>query len=891
MDVILDDIKDSAGLSYFGQKFAPGRWAQYNHARISPGDRLHQTLGPQEVNIPVKYAGVFDNEPTNVFLGGEALNFANTHVTAVGTQDWLNSCNRGLWPASNITGGYFTRAVERPPDGGAGYHMAIGEQAFSYLGREVGLYIVTWNKATNDWNAETQAELVWYGRIRDSIRQDGKNGRWVLSCDNVMKALDKKIMVSPSESYLSGFNFEGDWGRECDIRLYDKTNGNLLVEKLAFELVTAGWYETIWDLRKEVADQFASLGWWSSNNVSLSCHIGLNGAAAITGFNADTYTKVLTISPRGTDNMIHPLQALGFDGWKVFWFDIPQHNIYGQGVAQWSGKYYTSYHPMHQRCNGGFVYVDDGPGLYPAEALWDDQGDDRGGTGDADAQACAMVEDAVYDARIGDSAGRYLLRYTAKPAGFSGYHSAKVTLGEDPLPIDDIYGFCGTEFADDETPVKQIYLPRFKRDGGNGIGLAPRGPFELLLYPLLSTGGQTGYNHDKYDACPLALSVGIPAALVDIQSFLDADKSIMNSPLAYRDVYVIDEGKAWSELVQLEGKLFGYAVVWRRGKMRLRPVLSQITQDEWTVTIDESARKGADFPTAAMLRQTVVNQYHLKITYNNTKDKWGRPYTLTDADSASNIETRRISIEHPGVRNNKSLLKNIEKILKAELIGRLTRFPLVSVDVSLHPRLENRVFAGDVVKYTTTCNFDIRGDGTRSMTTYATVTRVDWDYQTHTGNATLLLHDLDMGQPWSPSALVNVAAANGGWNSTANAFTLINHHYGWAATDPADGAALANASGWKLRVTERAPTLPSSVDTYAVTVADSLFNSQTGLLYVQPTTLAGWDATKQHVITFDDYGDAAATQIEDSAGDAHGSWQANTTTELLNASAQADRWG
>jgi hypothetical protein len=575
------------------------------------------------------------------------------------------------------------------------------------------------------------------------------------------------------------------------------------------------------------------------------------------GANEARHLQIIPLKKGG--EFSHVLQALGFSGRENF--TLTQT---GPGFTEkTSNEAYEAYHPIHRKCNGNRMYVKD------ASPFWADQGDAT------TTYAHVAVEGKLISNEKHEIEGTALTRYTAKDTT-----DDYLTLNHVHNPRYDQDGFCGQGLGDDKVKVEQSYIPHWDRAGT----LGKVGPFEQLLHPLLSTG-TADYNQDSwlYDTLPLAASVGMQEVLVDVQTFLDADAAVMPDNLAQRPLHPWKPGDSFADRIQPLCRLFGYALVWRRGKIALVDVLSPDT-NLIDITINETVRGSAeDFPDMTMGIGTVVNRWTVKLTAADTSKK--QTFVITDVDSMmSHSAIKEVLIETNGIPLKTGKV-TIQDLLEEELHNRPLRFSSPIVGPKLAYALMYRVWAGGTVRFIATNLPDLEGTGDRSVNVVATVVGISWDYDRGVGECTLALHGQysRWGQPYMPSALVDITAANGGWDAGNYYLTRVATQWGESG-DSDDGAAVGPSGGEACKIVERAPSDPSSPQSWDVTVKASTPYETDGarILTLDTVTLTGWDANKEHVIIWDDYGDVTSDQQSDAT------YQADSTTTLLDSGGDND---
>ena len=334
--------------------------------------------------------------------------------------------------------------------------------------------------------------------------------------------------------------------------------------------------------------------------------------------------------------------------------------------------------------------------------------------------------------------------------------------------------------------------------------------------------------------------------------------------------------------MQRECKLFGYLLCWRKGKLRLRPVLHSPGVDGWTETLGDNTRAMPyETPTVAISTSTVVNQYSCKLRYDSQQDKFGPAITITDVDSALSQGTKQVKIEHNGIDLGPDQDANAKKMLESSLLTRWIRFALPVVTQTLAEPYVNRVFAGDIVKYTSSLIPDPYGSGTRTTSCLATVLSSTWNYKDNIGQVMLMLHDRVLAAAWAPAALVDRTAAAGGFANVVDQVKLVPYTFTSNATIYHDGNAVAAHSGWAVQIIERAPADATNPAVFGPFNTAAAYYSGNHYVQLPPgTDLTGWDVSgnTEYFMTFSDFPVINTTQYTDGKG----TWQANSSTELLN---------
>lgn len=412
---------------------------------------------------------------------------------------------------------------------------------------------------------------------------------------------------------------------------------------------------------------------------------------------------------------------------------------------------------------------------------------------------------------------------------------------------------------------------------------------------MLSTG-TAGYNDDKYDNCPPEISLNIPSALLDIDSFKRADNAVRAAfpSISERPLTILDGGDTFAEVLRRECSLFGYCVAFDRGKLRLKSVYDPELKDA-LVTLDDSNHATYDaMPDVETSVDTVINQRTFVINHNPFNGE-KRTITVSDRESIEGLGgiVKSVKLDHPGVRPVG--VGQVTPAMVAELTAltlqasHILRYPAQRIRRTLSPPLFNRVFVGDVVPVSASYGHpDPMGSGDMSISTIGIVLDVKWNYESLTGDVDLLLYsryDWLNATPWAPAALVDRTASNAGWTVGTKTLTLIAREFGSSSADSHDGATFAEDQA--LMIIERDPADPTSPATIACTVDSAEYDTATRALVIKEDISGSFDTTgaTEYLITFADWGSATAAQK------LLGTWHASPTTHLLGASDSALRHG
>lgn len=881
---VLDNIRDPAAPTtfYFAKLFAPGLWEDGTFTYLADNTgTAYGTLAAGAATIAVKSTTGFDASGT-AYIGQERFSYSGVTSTS------FTGCSRGLYPAFGVSTGHWAPTYTKPPKSTSEQASPpVTSQPYSMLGRYVGLYLACVDPDNGSWTTESDNILLWAGYISQSISFDPKSAAWTLTCEPIHKKLENKICQNlAGGTYVNGINLRGPKGLRFLLHTdWKTTSGGVATffDNYRTYDFPADWYPGV----GEVVDAFnemvittgpsAESGDTFPTTLSWEVAQSSDGYVCVKAYKSNLEQVEMWITPLSSDTsaavQCHVLQAMGLsseDGRTRFLItdenfkddDSVGVTSFVVGQQQWA----EAYHPLDRQCNGSRLYASADASLF-----WTDQGDY------GSARAALYFDEAKLDP-YWEEEGYAVSYYSLRPNTATA-SSRYFTLVAEPvdMPTKHVDGYVVARYDEDGVELKQAYVPC----AGDSSGTL-RGPFELLLYSLLSTG-TSAYNDATYDKCPVDLSVSIPASLVDATSFTDADTVALSTGLGRRDAYLISESESWFELLNRECKLFGFVLVWNHQKLTLQSALG------WTqpiTTLDEpNSGQLHEFPASTCSSDTVINSYELTF-WEPYEQKERASITITDINSALCLgETKQVELTHPGV--TKGIKGKAGAKALAEAFVRDNYFalwvPWQTLEITIAPYLLNTVSCGDCITYTSTCVPDPWGDGTLTTSAAARIISLSWDYEDWIGKATIIIYQKGI-QPWAPSALVDISAANGGWDSVNKRLTLIAKQFGNSG-DSKDGATIA--SGYKIRIAERCPTnYQTGYLAWAAEVASAFETDGTNLLTLTGA-LAAWDNAKEYLVTFDDYATAATVSAEELVG----TWQADTTTLKLNTSTKAKKYG
>lgn len=848
-----DDILDSDGTSYFGKLFAVAKWEAEgsNHWRLKPSTSNTadgEYLGASNVTIPMMdITGITNTENALLYMGSEAIFLGYTLSNATGS--YLKSVQRGRY--SCVNNGHAALSVWRPTTKSPDYQQAVSDVPFSLYGRRVALYVVTYNESTGAYFSADGALLLWVGRISHLIRFTPSSRKWTISCENILKDLDKQIAVNmPKEQVKPQIRYYNDTS------LYVKVYKNSSPDTPTEGTFTPANCDTTPAASANSSDDLATCFNYNFNQ-DLNINTAARDPRLILYREGGKYHLELRDADHGelvVSGYNHCLAAAGFSvglcgGTLVFATGDP--DVPFRVDADMKPHHgYIALHPYH--ASNKLILDSTTPSLFR------DQGDTPNS-----AAAYIAIDDAVVNEQ--GHIGTVILKYTS-------ISTNQVTLSTtQPFPVPRNCHWAGRNLEEDTvndagadeifSPVaRQVWAPQQSFEPLNSLGqIYTCNPFELLLLPLLSSGSQY-YNDSTYDRLPAQLAVGFDSTLVDITSFISADCKGAEF-LADRNNYLIEEPVAFSELLKRECLLFGYAAVWRNGKLTLVDVKkTKGWSGALTLTDDNRARPG-EMPEVEQGTDGVINQYKLRIHYSRAKEDYLTTVVVEDADSKAQLGiTAEVEIDHPGI-----YYRGTDGEFQAQatkfLSRRFWRFPNMRCSVSLAPYLLNRIYAGDIVRFRSSYVMDPCGSGVLSTDCWAMVLSVQWD-KAGPGSADLMLFPNSAtgtrNDYWAPSAIVDATPS---WDS--NAKTLLLGLGFLEGYDPQDGTAFK--AGDKVMVAERCPADPMNAQCWGpLTLAANYADWR--LTFSALDDLPGYVNTREYVVFYSNYSAMNATNDQLSRG-------------------------
>jgi hypothetical protein len=403
-----------------------------------------------------------------------------------------------------------------------------------------------------------------------------------------------------------------------------------------------------------------------------------------------------------------------------------------------------------------------------------------------------------------------------------------------------------------DIPIKQIFVFEFTFA-------------ELLLYFLFSTG-TAGYNHATYDALPAGVGLAVPGEI--ISGLEDSVNQLAGA--TSKAVTVISEPITFKNLIAGELILRWAFPRWKSGALEFRSWIapSAANADGALLESNKAAPIGTEDDHRTPMEETSQFARPLvKIDYN-------RDITANDESYQDSIAfADQTALEDAGragkpftilARNTYTQYAQTGASVEELAPGFLALFPLFSRPMrrltrTIDLRYSEGYSVGDVVLVTDSFARSPE-TGRRGLSAVpGIIIKISWtpgglapnadDPAPMQGTVELMVFDADRTAAYAPAAIVDDTAGGGGYNAGTKVLTCYEHKCSESG-EAADASHFT--AGFKVRITQRDPASSAAPLTWVDTVA-----SQTGNTITLTTGLAGYDATKHYIVTYDDH----STQI------------------------------
>jgi hypothetical protein len=787
----------------------------------------------------------------------------------------------------------------------------VSEVPRNWLGKFVGVYLHTWDEATQQLNTRANAQLVYAGRIV-GIADNASDMTTDLEVESISAEFKNGVIgrdllageVAPGIALVEGRTFSFQ-----DVILSSTSATDSFAEDLvvvsgapsdAYE-VQAGQYTgdeicAVISRWLAQAKTDGDINGYYTMAYGVSSNVGPRTKLYYRLENANSYTVGWRI---GMPGEVASFLGLGETedvaiGQKVSITKIG-------GTTNKDEKYQGNFAPYSM-----LVFKPSGPGSIGQEfsaAISYDLENERGSFIDQSDLMPASVKESSQN--VTDVTGLFLLdekvlmiaSYDADAATLTNCRLAPFQLASNNEQ--DAVSYIGRRIDDPPAPVtiRQV--------------LVLEGPFKDVVSKIVYSTGASGYNHGTYDTLEPGLSLGIPGQLLGAEW----DRSIANLPGAESPIAVIiDEPTKFGDLFRDDCRIRRAFIRWHDQGFEFktwRTPLVGISQH----TLSES-NKAAPVGTEDdhRIASEETDQWHYStVTIDYCRDfgternaKYLRSISLEDQSGTdgSGALGRKLLLK---MRNTFSVFTNtgaaIEELVKEYLVG-LPMFsrPSRAIVRSIDLRSFETICVGDICTVTDEFARDPL-TGQRGINGRAgIVVRKTYNLGGPTpqgtvrgmvGEVEIMFLDTQRGGIYSPGAEIdhekNYAGFSAGYNATTSQIWLKRSAYSLTMTVPTRRGPVTYTLGhdsdrWsagdKIVICEIDPD-----DTASPMYWERTIDSVDGDFVTLTSGLSSpaWDATKEYRVFYDQYTDCTATQ-QDYV------FQADTTDEMIQDEEVADQF-
>jgi hypothetical protein len=295
--------------------------------------------------------------------------------------------------------------------GDIGSEQVCSTEAYSFIGRDIGLWCVAYNEELGAWLPDWQGELIWAGQISDSINYSPSRNTWQLTGESILRRLDKEVGRHFPTGYIEGINLNGPLGLQWTCHFY---NSSGLCEGVGQFAIPAGYFETASTLNALMCRLMNDPTYWT-----LYPGPGTFDPPQwrISSLQAGKYSWILTGTSTHTNGAYwltpaldgvpcHGWQAMGIDGLKQYGLRFTDDSNKPEVTLEADRAHMPHYHPTHYDCNGGELRAY----WRGNDQLWEDQGDYAAAPDVAATTSGALAvwrcDETVTGANLTDDTGR-----------------------------------------------------------------------------------------------------------------------------------------------------------------------------------------------------------------------------------------------------------------------------------------------------------------------------------------------------------------------------------------------------------------------------------------------------------------------------------------------------
>lgn len=801
----------------------------------------------------------------DIYIGHERIGYTSTTATT-----FAGTITRGKNSLYQTNGGSdFGKAHEIGDFDSSAYAPAVTDEPAVWYNRRVQLRAHHWE---NDaWSTAANAKKVWTGRIKSWA--DRGNGQFEIQCVSIHEELFSSVFNLPWRARL-----------KPGMRIHDRNNQLII---FGYEGGTEYNYQTT-DLSTGVELSYTDI----VSNINLGIKNGRTGASITATHNWSVGIRETTAGPRffvrvkktsGTfavgdtffflglhtevvRNLGFPVQytpeesneslltgaggigPVNEDGTQTIQLGKVDSTTFELEAP--AGPLYLS--PISSSFNADSlfrVYYEDD------ENTWETQDHihpDHDGDADTGAEGFIDVDGAVFSCK-NVTASDYMeivsiVRANQKDKGLR--RKVDTSIGANGTPV-----------------MQQIWL---ERDSAG----------QILLRLMLSTGNNA-YNHAQHDIFPATVGMGIPASMVDINSFMDLDMPFeldLREPEPFRAI--LESALAAS----------GRYMIVKDGKFAITPPGFEVENAPTVISLSEDDKASpGDISTIEYSTSGLINRVTLENDASEAfRDATSSKITVQSVGTISEYgQQKSVKIKSKGLIDTSAFVDYVATPALAYFSRPLALLSRTINYTKIH------LVPGDIIKVTDDRVVNPHS-GSRGLSGLAAwVRKVGFNWATGVGHTELAFlpdHPVSFYATWGPTAQVDEGAANGGLDAgTSSVFTLHEHKFSHSS-DSKDIEGFSD--GDQIRILEYSPASGAT----PVEWTREIQTVNTGADTITVTAAIGtpaWDSTKKYLIIFDDKSNVDSSQktkaymaddADDSTGDAANDanlWAANYKAAMI----------
>lgn len=708
---------------------------------------LTQDFLPTDTTCHVLDATQFPSSGT-FYIGTRAYNYTNKTGTT------FTGCSARFSMFTTSTGAAFRQLHRCDSTAGSdvAFRPTVSSTPLQWYGRQCALYLAV--NIDGTWTDFGGSELLWAGRLR-ALHDDG-TGTYQLDCESILSMLQGQLLADPYRGEASGLSTSGMTATELQLWSYTNKNGTVATNIRNLTLSNPTTHE---ELASEVGK-------------GLAFSLGAGGAITYVDVGHSQKRYRITWKPGGISSQTAEANfTMHYLLWRLLGFR-PSRGM--DSAGDYLGV--VAIHPFTEDGTGS-VTADDPPSKFvmPAPvgtaagtiALANSRGTWRSLPATAQAE---LAPAAPYGTqgflKIGDST--YAVKNTATDT-FAIL--ADVTRS--------IYDYTSTTYA--APPSDSIVVPI---DNGAQPIIAQQVWVELgrvsdVFRRLLVSTGTSGANDatndpsgNAYDANPSSMGMAVPYSILDTDSLRALGSG--------RYALVVDKPTPFTDLLESILNLTATVLVWRSGKITVRPIGADAPAGETTVSLLESNKARPSDRTKVMRGlDGVINRVVIHFNRDNSGN-FASDYTINNVSSQTDTgSVRTLEINALGIYDSlwgaagsnladyTSKLAGISSAYFARPAAQLARSYDASLLCSLYPGDRVAITDNNVVDPTT---------GTRGLTRRAAwVMSTRFDFATGIGDVVLVFTpEMTPSRMalWAPSLRVDETNSGGG---ITNGYDSTNH--------------------------------------------------------------------------------------------------------------------